>query len=69
MKIFTIIFIVIAIAISAYNFTLVDFSNPFEGDSGVALIAILAAFCGILLLAILHLSKKVEQKIKDKASV
>lgn len=68
MRIFTIIFIVIAIAVSAYNFTLVDFSDPFKGDSSVALIGILAAFCGILLIIILNISKKVQQKIKEKSS-
>jgi hypothetical protein len=69
MKIFTIVFIVLAIALAAYNFTLVDFSHPFEGDSIVALIGILAAFCSILLLVILNISKKVEQKVKDRTNV
>lgn len=69
MKIFSIVFIVLAIALSIYNFALVDFSHPFQGDSIVALIGVLASFCSILLLVILNLSKKVEQKIKDRTDV
>ncbi|MEE9363976.1 MAG: hypothetical protein V3U92_15350 [Cellulophaga sp.] len=65
-KIFTLIFIAIAIGLIAYNVTLVDFEKPFEGDSIVALIGITAALCAIILLLIFSTSKKIEKKI-DKS--
>ncbi|TRZ45936.1 hypothetical protein [Robertkochia solimangrovi] len=66
MKTITIVLIVIAVAIIGYNATLIDFENPFEGDSVIALIGIVAALCAVLLLVIFNQSKKVEQKIRDK---
>lgn len=64
MKYLIIIFSIIAIALIAYNVTLIDFSAPFEGQSTVALITIFAALCAILLLQILRISKKIEEKSK-----
>lgn len=64
MKIVTIIFTIIAIALIGYNFTEINFDAPFEGQSVVALITILASLCAIALLQILRLSKKVDQKLK-----
>ena len=64
MKLFTIIFTVIAIALIGFNITQINLENPFEGESVVALITIFAALCAIALLQILRLSKKVDQKLK-----
>ncbi len=64
MKILTIILSIIAVALIIYNFTKVDLDTPFEGDSITAIITILAALCAILLLQILRVSKKIEQKKK-----
>ncbi len=64
MKILTIILSIIAVALIIYNFTKVDLDTPFEGDSVTAIITILAALCAILLLQILRVSKKIEQKKK-----
>lgn len=66
MKIFTIILSIIAVALIIYNSTKVDFNAPFEGESVVAIITIVAALCAILLLQILRVSKKIEQKVKQK---
>ena len=66
MKIFTIILSVIAVALIIYNSTKVDFNAPFEGESVIAIITIVAALCAILLLQILRISKKIEQKVKQK---
>lgn len=66
MKIFTYILTVIAILLIGYNATQINFDAPFEGESMVALITILAGLCAIILLAILRVSKKVEQIIKRK---
>lgn len=66
MKRFTIIFTVVALAIIAFNITKVNFQTPFEGDSIVAMITILALLCGIILLQIFRLSKRVERQLKNK---
>ena len=66
MKRFTIIFTVVAIALIIFNLTKVSFETPFEGDSAIALISILALLCAIVLLQIFRLSKKVDQHLKNK---
>ena len=62
-KTFTVVLIVLAIILIAYNVTLVDFNNPLEGNSVIALIGIFAALCAILLLLIFLTSKKIQKKI------
>jgi len=69
MKIASVILIFFAILVIIYNFTLLDFSNPFEGDSMVAIIGMLAGLCAIALVVVLLLSRKVQQQIKDKTNV
>lgn len=64
-KILTIVIIGIAIALIAYNVTLVDFENPMEGNSVIALIGILAALCAIVLILIFVTSKKIQKKVED----
>lgn len=66
MKILNIILVLIAIVLIGYNITQVNFNNPFEGESLVALITVLASLCAILLLRILAVSKKIEKTIKSK---
>ncbi|PHS67483.1 MAG: hypothetical protein COB12_03395 [Flavobacterium sp.] len=58
------IFIGIAILLIAYNVTFIDFSNPMEGQSGIALIGIVTAACAILLMLILRTSLKISKKHK-----
>ncbi len=65
MKIFTTILIFIALGLIIFNFTLLDFQHPFEGDSIVALIGIAAAFCAVFILLIFKMSKKIEEKLKS----
>ena len=65
MKLITIVFTVIAIALIGYNITEINVESPFEGQSVVALITIFASLCAIALLQILRLSKKVDQKLKS----
>jgi len=64
MKYIIIIFTIIAIGLIGYNITLIDFSKSLEGENTVALITILAALCAIVLLQILRISKKIEEKSK-----
>ncbi len=64
-KTLMVILIVLALGLIAYNVTLVDFGNPLEGNSIVAIIGIMASLCAIVLLLIFAASKKVQKKIKD----
>ncbi|GAB3709865.1 hypothetical protein [Flavobacterium koreense] len=66
MKIFTTILILVAIGLIGFNITLLDFQNPFEGDSLIALVGIAAAFCAVLILLIFKMSKKIEEKLKNQ---
>ena len=66
MKILNIVLVVVALALIGYNFTQINFDNPLEGDSLIAIITILAALCAVLLLRILAISKKIEKTIKTK---
>ncbi len=65
MKILTLIITVIAVALVIFNFTKVNFDAPFEGESTIALITILAALCAVLIMVILYMSKQIEQKVKQ----
>jgi len=65
MKIFTSILVLLALALIVFNITQLDFQNPFQGDSGVALIGIAAAFCAVLILLIFRISKRIEEKMHD----
>ena len=62
---FALVLILLALGLIAYNVTLVDFDNPIQGDSTIALIGIVASLCAIVLLLIFMTSKKIEKKIKD----
>ncbi len=65
MKIFTTFLIFVAIALIIFNVTLLDFNNPLEGNSMVALIGIAAAFCAVFILLIFKMSKKIDEKLKN----
>ncbi len=65
-KTFIIILIVLALALIAYNVTLIDFNNPLQGDSTIALIGIVASLCAIVLLLIFMTSKKIDKKLKEE---
>ena len=62
-KTISIIFIAIAVVLIAYNVTMVDFTHPFEKDSTIALIGIMASLCAIILLLVFVTSKKIQDKI------
>lgn len=63
MRLLIIILSVLALILIAFNVTQIDFSNPFEGKSIIALITILASLCGLVLLQILRISKKIEKQV------
>lgn len=62
----SIILIVLALALIAYNVTMLNFENLFEGDSTVALIGIVASLCAIVLLLIYITSKKIQRRMNDE---
>ena len=64
-KILIVTLIVLGLGLIAYNVTLVDFKEPFQGNSIIALIGILAALCAIVLLLIYSTSKKIQKKIEQ----
>ena len=66
MKIFTNFLVVLALGLIVFNVTLIDFKNPFEGNSMIAFIGIAASFCAVLILLIFKMSKSIEEKMNDK---
>ena len=56
------IFIILATVLLAFNISKLNFENIYSDDSKIALIGILACSCAIILLVILHLSKKIKDK-------
>ena len=65
MKILTLGLSILAIVLIGFNVTKINFSAPSEGESMVALITIFASLCAIVLLQILSISKKIDQKAKN----
>jgi xanthine/uracil permease len=66
MKVFTYIVIAIGILLIGLNITQIDFNKPFEGNSTVALIGIVATLCAVFLVVILKMAKMVEEKTKNQ---
>lgn len=66
MKILSLIISVLALALIVFNFTKVNFEAPFKGESTIALITILASLCAMLIMLILIVSKRIEQRVKER---
>ncbi len=66
MKLFTNILVVLAIGLIIFNISLLDFKNPFQGNSMIAFVGIAASFCAVLILVIFRMSKCIEEKMNDK---
>lgn len=60
----SIILVLLALGLIAFNLTLVDFDDPLQGDSTIALIGIVASLCALVLLLIYTASKKVEKELE-----
>jgi uncharacterized integral membrane protein len=67
MKILSILLIVIAAILIGINATQINTEALFEGESMIALITISASLCVILMMLILRVSKRIEQKLKNKS--
>jgi hypothetical protein len=64
MKVALPIFMILALGMCIFNLTQMDWSNPLEGNSSIALIGAMASAIAFLLILILILSKKVQKKLK-----
>jgi hypothetical protein len=58
--------IVIALALVIFNLTMLDLKKPFEGNSMIALIGVVASFCAVFILLIFKMSKKIDDKLKNQ---
>ena len=64
-KTLSIILVLCAVALIAYNVTLIDFENPFEGNSIVAIIGVMASLCAIVLILLFYTSKKIQKNLEE----
>ena len=64
MTYFRYILIAIAIVLIGYNTTKIDGKDPFNGDSQIALIGIVASACVVVLLFILIRSFEIKDRLK-----
>jgi hypothetical protein len=61
------LFLVLATGLLIFNLTHIDFDAPLSGDSFPAAIGVGASLCALILLVILLLALKIQEKIKDKS--
>ena len=64
MEIFSYIIIALSIITIIFNATKINFEKPFEGESTIALIGIIASFCAILIVTLFRVAKKVVEQTK-----
>ncbi|TNJ45301.1 hypothetical protein KFZ70_06695 [Tamlana fucoidanivorans] len=65
MKYFIFFIIIAAASLGVYNATKISMTAPFEGESMIGMITLLASLCAIVLMVILLVSKRIEKKVKD----
>jgi hypothetical protein len=66
MKKWIYVFMFLAVVALGFNILQIEWSAPFEGNSLVACIGVLASACALLLLVLLSQSLKIAQKLKRK---
>ncbi|MES2865126.1 MAG: hypothetical protein V4666_13455 [Bacteroidota bacterium] len=64
MKIFTYIVIAFSLITIVFNATKVSLDKPFEGESTIALIGIIASFCAIVIVSLFMVSRKLVEQTK-----
>ncbi|TBW27124.1 hypothetical protein [Gramella sp. KN1008] len=62
MKYFIYILILLSLSFIGISASVLDFNNLTEGDSGKALVVILASLCVIVMMAILLVSRRISKK-------
>ena len=68
MKVALYILMALASALMIFNLTKIDYAAPLEGNSMVAVISVIACLCAVLLLAILMISRKIDEKSRKARS-
>lgn len=66
MKLFLQILGLLSLGMIVFNIVLIDFNDPLQGDSLIAIIGVMASGSSLLLLCILYLSLKIKAKQKNK---
>lgn len=66
MKYVVYLFLVLAVASVVFNATRLNFSNLLAGNSQIALISIVAALCVIVLMVIMIMAYKIQEKEDSK---
>lgn len=64
-KTLSLFLVLFALGLAAYNVTLVEFNNPLQGDSIVALIGVVASLCAVVLLLIFAVATKIQKRVKE----
>ena len=64
MKIFTYIIIALSVITIIFNATKISLEKPFEGESTIALIGIIASFCAIVIVSLFMVAKKIVEQTK-----
>jgi hypothetical protein len=64
MKIALPLLMILSLGMCIFNLTQVNWANPLEGKSSIAIIGAMASASAFLLLLILKLSKKVVERLK-----
>ncbi len=64
MKYALIVLLVLAVGMLLFNLTQVNWEQPLVGDSSIAVIGIIASASAVILLLILRVSLKINQKLK-----
>ena len=64
MRIFSYIIIALSVITIIYKEKKIDFEKPFEGESTIAIIGIIASFCAILIVTLFRVAKKVVEQTK-----
>lgn len=54
----------LALVLVVFNLFQIDYADPFTGDSLIAVIGVVAGLCAVLLLIILLLAKKIQQRMR-----
>ena len=64
-KTLLVVLIVLALGLAAFNVTLLDFDAPFQGDSFIACIGIVASLCAVVVLLIFAVSRRIAEKLNE----
>lgn len=64
MKVIWYLLIVASLALAVFNLTQIDFENPFNKNSTVAIAGVLVSLCAMILIFIYLISRSIKEKLK-----